>query len=189
MANFLHFNPFKGDDEDHRRERAAEGGDGRGVGGGGGGGEEEEGGDQQPGRAGDQQVACLVEHLVMVSRLLIGEDELKTSQFEAAGQGGWVEKDPETTQSFKRRQQVRRHLNFQIAFFPIWGRDFYCELDGEDLCRCPIFHPPQYPATTNIVDGGANCIATTSYQYNLNKQHIAYSALTLEYYDHMVGCK
>ena len=25
----------------------------------------------------------------MVSRLLIGEDELKTSQFEAAGQGGW----------------------------------------------------------------------------------------------------
>jgi len=39
------------------------------------------------------------------SRLLIGEDELKTSQFEAAGQGGWVEKDPETTQSFKRRQQ------------------------------------------------------------------------------------
>ena len=60
----------------------------------------------------------------MVSRLLIGEDELKTSQFEAAGQGGWVEKDPETTQSFKRRQQVRRHLNFQIAFFSHLGAGF-----------------------------------------------------------------
>ena len=38
-------------------------------------------------------------------RLLIGEEELKTSQYETS-QGGWVEKDPETTQSFKRRQQV-----------------------------------------------------------------------------------
>ena len=36
-----------------------------------------------------------------------GDEELKTSQFEES-QGGWVETDPETTQSFKRRQQVMR---------------------------------------------------------------------------------
>ena len=40
-------------------------------------------------------------------RLLIGDEDLKTSQYDVS-QGGWVEKDPETTQSFKRRQQVRR---------------------------------------------------------------------------------
>ena len=49
----------EGDDEDHRRERAVEGGDGWGVVGGGGGNPEEEGGGEQLGRAGDQQVAQL----------------------------------------------------------------------------------------------------------------------------------
>jgi len=44
----------------------------------------------------------LAEH--ETSRLLIGDEDLKTSQYDVS-QGGWVEKDPETTQSFKRRQQ------------------------------------------------------------------------------------
>ena len=52
----------------------------------------------------------------LTSRLLIGEEELKTSQFEAR-EGGWVEKDPETTQSFKRRQQVTRNLTFWKCIF------------------------------------------------------------------------
>ena len=162
MANFIHFNPFKGDDEDHRRERATEGGGGRGVGGGGRGDQEEEGGGQQPGRAGDQQVACLgdwtnhtrkVKNLViMVSRLLIGEDELKTSQFEAGGQGGWVEKDPETTQSFKRRQQVGI-----LIFSPNWISA------GVSSVILPNIRP------------------ATRYQYNLTKQCSDYSTHTLEY--------
>ena len=36
-------------------------------------------------------------------------EDLRTSGFEAS-KGGWVETDPETTQSFKRRQQVRFHF-------------------------------------------------------------------------------
>lgn len=44
----------------------------------------------------------LAEH--ETSRLLIGDEDLKTSQYDVSP-GGWVEKDPETTQSFKRRQQ------------------------------------------------------------------------------------
>ena len=48
-----------------------------------------------------------------------GEEELKTSQFEES-QGGWLETDPETTQSFKRRQQVMRRriyfLNYSISW-------------------------------------------------------------------------
>ena len=33
-------------------------------------------------------------------------DELKTSTFDV-DKGGWIEQDPETTQTFKRKEQVR----------------------------------------------------------------------------------
>ena len=64
--------------------------------------------------------------MIKFIRLLIGDEDLKTSQYDVS-RGGWVEKidiyyyyhyymnyyrwvekDPETTQSFKRRQQVRK---------------------------------------------------------------------------------
>ena len=36
-------------------------------------------------------------------------EALKTSDYDAFGQG-WVERDPETTQTFKRKQQVRYNI-------------------------------------------------------------------------------
>ena len=63
-----------------------------------------------------------------------GEEDLKTSQFEES-QGGWVETDPETTQSFKRRQQVMWRRIYFAAFFnsleflQIWDED--CKLLSE----------------------------------------------------------
>ena len=39
-------------------------------------------------------------------------EALKTSSYDAA-RGGWVERDPETTQIFRRREQVRRKYELE----------------------------------------------------------------------------
>ena len=45
---------------------------------------------------------------VLRNRFKVDEanDELKTSSFDV-DRGGWIERDPETTQTFKRKEQVR----------------------------------------------------------------------------------
>ena len=45
---------------------------------------------------------------VLRNRFKVDEtnDELKTSSFDV-DKGGWIERDPETTQTFKRKEQVR----------------------------------------------------------------------------------
>jgi hypothetical protein len=45
---------------------------------------------------------------VLRNRFKVDEtnDELKTSSFDVDS-GGWIERDPETTQTFKRKEQVR----------------------------------------------------------------------------------
>ena len=41
-------------------------------------------------------------------------EALKTSDYDALGQG-WVERDPETTQTFKRKQQVLNNMWYKIS--------------------------------------------------------------------------